>query len=104
MANESEGRSVRESMDSKFRYVLLVAERAEQLMRGARPKIEPTGKPTRVAREEIDNGLVEWGYGPAPAAEPELEALAEEGGEAQGAAEENDEAEESGAPSETEVH
>jgi DNA-directed RNA polymerase omega subunit len=102
MANESEATSVRQSMDSKFRYVLLVAERAEQLMRGARPKIEPTGKPTRVAREEIDNGLVEWGYGPAP--EPELEALAEEGGEAQAVAEEDDGAEDAEAPDESDVH
>jgi len=70
--------SVRESMDSKFRYVLLVAQRAEQLMRGARPKLDLPGvKPTSVAREEIDRSLVEWDYGPAP--EPELAALPEEG-------------------------
>ena len=29
-----------EGVDSKFRLVLLVARRAEQLMRGARPKLE----------------------------------------------------------------
>lgn len=70
--------SVRESMDSKFRYVLLVAQRAEQIMRGARPKLDvPEAKPTAVAKEEIDRGMIEWDYGPRP--EPELEALAEEG-------------------------
>jgi DNA-directed RNA polymerase omega subunit len=70
--------SVRESMDSKFRYVLLVAQRAEQIMRGARPKLDvPEAKPTAVAKEEIDRGLIEWDYGPRP--EPELEALAGEG-------------------------
>jgi len=101
MANETDTRSVRESMDSKFRYVLLVAERAEQLMRGARPKVDAVaGKPTRVAREEIDGGLVEWGYGLAP--EPELEGLPEEAGEAEAAAE--GEAAESEAASESEVH
>jgi len=73
-----EGLTVRESMDSKFRYVLLVAQRAEQIMRGARPKPDVAeSKPTTVAKEEIDRGLIEWDYGPRP--EPELEALAEEG-------------------------
>jgi DNA-directed RNA polymerase subunit K/omega len=68
--------TVRESMDSKFRYVLLVAQRAEQIMRGARPKIVlPETKATTVAKEEIDRGLIEWDYGPRP--EPVLEALAE---------------------------
>ncbi len=63
--------SVKEAMDSKFRYVLVVAERAEQLLRGARAKLDlPNVKATRVAQEEIDQELVEWGYGPAP--EPEL--------------------------------
>lgn len=78
MEPQNEELSVRESMDSKFRYVLLVAQRAEQLMRGARAKLDLPGvKPTSVAREEIDRSLVEWDYGPAP--EPELEALPEEG-------------------------
>lgn len=102
MANETEPMSVQESMDSKFRYVLLVAERAEQLMRGARAKVEAAaGKPTRVARDEIDRGLVEWGYGPAP--EPELEALSEEAGE-EGEEAIPAEAEEAASPSRTEVH
>ncbi|MFP3941956.1 MAG: DNA-directed RNA polymerase subunit omega, partial [Thermoanaerobaculia bacterium] len=58
-------------MDSKFRYVLLVAQRAEQLMRGARAKIDTdVSKPTTLAKEEVDRGLIEWDYGPAP--QPEL--------------------------------
>ena len=58
---------VKEAMDSKFRYVLIVAERAEQLLRGARAKLDlPNVKPTRIAQEEIDQEMVEWGYGPAP--------------------------------------
>ncbi len=62
---------VKDEMDSKFRYVLVVAERAEQLLRGARAKLDlPNVKPTRIAQEEIDQEMVEWGYGPAP--EPEL--------------------------------
>ncbi|HUP42293.1 MAG TPA: DNA-directed RNA polymerase subunit omega [Thermoanaerobaculia bacterium] len=77
----NEETSVRESMDSKFRYVLLVAQRAEQIMRGARPKFDMgTAKATGVAKEEIDRGLIEWDYGPRP--EPELEAIGEERAEA----------------------
>ena len=38
------------TMDSKFRRVLVAASRAEQLMRGARPKIEANNrKPPREA-------------------------------------------------------
>lgn len=102
MADETRELSVRESIDSKFRYVLLVAERAEQLMRGARPKVDRSGaKPIHVAREEIDQRMVDWDYGPAP--EPELEvfaAEAEEEAEPEAAAE----AEEGGEETEAEVH
>jgi DNA-directed RNA polymerase omega subunit len=66
------------TMDSKFRRVLVAAGRAEQLMRGARPKIEAgKRKPTRVALEEVDHQLIEWGYGPPPQPE-EAEAPAAE--------------------------
>jgi DNA-directed RNA polymerase omega subunit len=66
------------TVDSKFRLVLVAANRAEQIIRGARPKIEAgKRKPTRVAMEEVAAGLVEWGYGPPPqpavAPEPEME-------------------------------
>lgn len=65
------------AIDSKFRRVLVAAHRAEQLMKGARAKIESSKrKPTRVAMEEVDRSLVEWGYGPPPAPEPQ-EAAAE---------------------------
>jgi DNA-directed RNA polymerase omega subunit len=56
-----------DKIDSKFRFVLLSARRAEQMMRGARPKIEnPSRKPTRTAMAEIVDDRVEWGYGPPP--------------------------------------
>src|SRR5437762_1050798 len=39
-----------EKIDSKFRFVLLASKRAEQMVRGARPKVESVSrKPTRVA-------------------------------------------------------
>ena len=50
-----------ENIDSKFRFVLLAAERAEQLIGGARPRVEePQGKVTHVAMEEVMQGLVSW--------------------------------------------
>ena len=82
MADEKE----RAKIDSKFRYVLVAAQRAEQLMRGARAKVDSKGKPTRVAMEEVNHEMIEWDFGPAPAPEP----AAAEGGtqERQEAAEE----------------
>ncbi len=66
-----------EKIDSKFRFVLLAAERAEQMLRGARPKIDMGElKATRIAMQEISNDLVEWDYGPAP--ETEVEYVEEE--------------------------
>jgi DNA-directed RNA polymerase omega subunit len=55
-----------EGVDSKFRLALLIARRAEQLMRGARPKIETDRpvKPTRLAAQEFDQNLIRWDYGP----------------------------------------
>jgi DNA-directed RNA polymerase omega subunit len=50
-----------EGVDSKFRYVLLVSKRAEQLIQGSNPKIKTRhAKPTRVAMEEIDRNQVKW--------------------------------------------
>jgi DNA-directed RNA polymerase omega subunit len=55
-------------IDSTFRYILLSARRAEQLIRGARPKVDAgPAKPSRIAMREVSDELVEWGYGPPPA-------------------------------------
>lgn len=95
--------SVQESMDSKFRYVLLVAQRAEQLMRGARPKLDTeVSKPTTLAKEEVDRNLIEWDYGPAP--QPELEALGEVAEEPEEAEAEVEAPEETEADPQEEVH
>jgi DNA-directed RNA polymerase subunit omega len=68
-----------EKIDSKFRFVLLAAERAEQMLRGARPKLDiPDKKATRIAMHEIANDLVEWEFGPAPEQVVEEEELVEE--------------------------
>jgi len=63
-----------DKIDSKFRFVLLAAERAEQMLRGAKPKIDMGElKATRIAMMEISNDLVEWDYGPAPETVAEVE-------------------------------
>jgi DNA-directed RNA polymerase subunit omega len=64
-----------ERIDSTFRYVLIAARRAEQLLQGARPRVEPgLAKPTRVAMREVTENLVDWDYGPPPMPEPEPQA------------------------------
>lgn len=70
-----------EQFDSKFRFVLLASARAEQLVRGAHAKVEaPNRKPTRLAMEELRQGVIEWGYGravPADATDGDAAAPAE---------------------------
>lgn len=62
-----------EKIDSKFRFVLLAALRAEQMMQGSKPRVEDTrAKPSKLGMREVMKELVEWEYGPRP--EPETEA------------------------------
>ena len=50
-----------DGFDSNYRYVLVAARRARQLLSGARPQIETaTRKPCKVAMEEIHAGKVKW--------------------------------------------
>ena len=73
-----------EGVDSKFRLVLLVARRAEQLMRGARPKLETDRpvKPTRLAALEFEDNRVRWDYGEEGGVlEPDSETDGEESAE-----------------------
>ena len=73
-------RQIPEKIDSKFRFVLLASRRAEQMMRGAQPKVDkPGAKQTRVAMHEILDEAVAWDYGPA---EEVLEEAMTEDGEA----------------------
>lgn len=58
---------ITETVDSKFRFVLLSAQRAEQLLRGAAPRVEvKSPKVAKTAMREMLEGLVDWDYGPAP--------------------------------------
>ena len=50
-----------EGVDSKFRYVLLVSKRAEQLIQGAQPRTKSKhAKATRIAMEEVEKNQVKW--------------------------------------------
>ena len=61
-----------ERIDSKFRFVLLAARRAEQMMRGSMPKNPLEGeKLTRLALAEVRDDEIEWDYGPPPVEEEE---------------------------------
>lgn len=46
---------------SKFRFILVAAERAKHLQNGAPPKVSiRSRKPARIAIEELRSGVVEW--------------------------------------------
>jgi DNA-directed RNA polymerase subunit omega len=50
-------------IDSKYRLIIVAAQRSKQLQRGARPRVEmdvQRHKPTRVALEEVLNGKVNF--------------------------------------------
>ena len=52
-----------QEIDSKYRLIILAAQRSKQLQRGAHPRIEidPTKhKPTRIALEEVVQGTVQF--------------------------------------------
>ena len=51
------------SLDSKYRLILVAAQRSKQLQRGARPRVEMDSqrhKPTRIALEEVQRGKVSF--------------------------------------------
>lgn len=49
------------TIDSKYRKILIAAKRSKQLQKGARPRLSmPNSKNTRVALEEINQGLVQF--------------------------------------------
>jgi DNA-directed RNA polymerase omega subunit len=51
------------TLDSKYRLILVAAQRSKQLQRGARPRVEMDSqrhKPTRIALEEVARGKVSF--------------------------------------------
>jgi DNA-directed RNA polymerase subunit omega len=50
-------------IDSKYRMIIVAAQRSKQLQRGARPRVEMDSqrhKPTRIALEEVQRGKVSF--------------------------------------------
>ena len=53
------------TIDSKYRMILVAAQRSKQLQRGARSRVEmdtSRHKPTRVALEEVQRGKVDFSF------------------------------------------
>jgi DNA-directed RNA polymerase omega subunit len=49
------------NIDSKYRFIILAAKRAKQLLKGAKPKIQGKSKSLiRIAQSEVRNGLIEY--------------------------------------------
>jgi len=54
---------VNPTLDSKYRLILVAAQRSKQLQKGARPRVEMDAqrhKPTRIALEEVQRGVVNF--------------------------------------------
>jgi len=50
-----------EEFDSIFRYIVVVSQRAEQIINGAKPRTESRhAKQTLKARDDVDGGAVGW--------------------------------------------
>jgi DNA-directed RNA polymerase omega subunit len=62
--------------ESQFAYVVLAARRARQIMAGAPPLVENprTLKATRIACEEVNQGLIEYDFTEPGTADEEREA------------------------------
>ncbi|HUI53110.1 MAG TPA: DNA-directed RNA polymerase subunit omega [Terriglobales bacterium] len=62
--------------ESQFAYVVLAARRARQIMAGAPPMVENprTQKATRIACEEVNQGLIEYEFTELMPSEAEREA------------------------------
>jgi DNA-directed RNA polymerase omega subunit len=61
--NQEEQEETKEipEIDSKYRLILIAAQRSKQLQKGAHPRVEADTrktKPTRIALEEIKKGKV----------------------------------------------
>lgn len=53
---ENDGEKITPEIDSKYRMILLAAQRSKQLQRGATPRVAADArktKPTRIAMEEL---------------------------------------------------
>ena len=59
---------VNPEIDSKYRKIILAAQRSKQLQRGANPRVDMDprkSKSTRIAMKEIDEGKVDFEITPS---------------------------------------
>jgi DNA-directed RNA polymerase subunit omega len=50
-----------ENIGSKYRFIILAAERAKQLQNKARPKVKiRSAKPAKIAMREVEEGLISF--------------------------------------------
>jgi DNA-directed RNA polymerase subunit omega len=53
--------NIPESIGSKYRFIIIAAERAKQLQNKAKPKLKiRSNKPARIAVQELQEGLVSF--------------------------------------------
>lgn len=60
---QAEEREQAPELDSKYRLIIVAAQRSKQLQRGARPRVDldpQKHKPTRIALEEVEHGRVKF--------------------------------------------
>jgi DNA-directed RNA polymerase omega subunit len=62
--------------ESQFAYVVLASRRARQIMAGAPPLVDNprTLKATRLACEEVNNGLIEYEFEPGKSVDEDKDA------------------------------
>ena len=61
--SEGSGLTNSQDIDSKYRMIILAAQRSKQLQRGATPRVEADPrktKPTRIAMKELETGKVNF--------------------------------------------
>ncbi len=64
--------NIPETIGSKYRFIIIAAERAKQLQNNAKPKIKTRStKPAYIAMRELEQGLISFEIGqPEPASPP----------------------------------
>jgi DNA-directed RNA polymerase subunit omega len=61
MVEENSDISWQTDVDSKYRLVILAARRSKQLQKGAKARTQvPSKKPTKIALEEVEKGLIKY--------------------------------------------
>jgi DNA-directed RNA polymerase subunit omega len=58
---------VPENIGSKYRFIIIAAERAKQLQNRAKPKVKiKSTKPAHIAMKEVEDGMIGFEITPLP--------------------------------------